>query len=446
MINIRLALSLGAAGDPEFKNEFEAAKKGDKQFNDYLVKTYKCSPAQLQELRNCAKNPFLMLDCLKRDKAEVTRFRDEILAFDELTPDGQKALAVLDDLLQRAAAAEANAREACLPFSLDEAVKFAELGSWDGAASQANERLTMLGYTAEAQRYLAPFALLVKHGDALKACTTGGPLAADYTPRDLLVAEAGWRGLGELQAAARAKGPGAAPKGAWLAERIGDVVAATGDKVTGDRLLRGFAAQAVLDGRPADALALLKAKGFAPGSEKSKAAAAALLRDLQVLALGEGEVQTPLGADAIGNPGRGGRSTRGPPPGMQLLLPLENVNDWRPSQGDTVGADLPPLPETLKKVEGPAKRKFEEAVDRETRVLEREKKILLVKSYQRLGRPVPARYAPGKAGQDDEDEDAFLADVEQRLGRPLSPAERDQVRAWRRQHYTIYEIVVMLKR
>jgi hypothetical protein len=236
------------------------------------------------------------------------------------------------------------------------------------------------------------------------------------------------------------KGRKAAPDVGAIKQTIAELNKVNTDKLLGDRILLDLSARAFADGYASEALQLLPSDE--PGS-KMQPKYAALLRDLTVMALGEGSVHTETARHAIGDPQTGGKTVRGPPPeGLRILIPEGNIESWRPAIGDSVLEDLSPLQEDLGQTEVALRARAKVEFTKETDFVEREKVKVMV---QVLNRDPP--YVPMPADdkkKDIEDLDQFIAEVEARLGRTLSAAERASARDWRRANQSIFQIMARL--
>jgi hypothetical protein len=230
-------------------------------------------------------------------------------------------------------------------------------------------------------------------------------------PEALQAAVRGLRGLAVLRAEAGKAGSmdaaGARTAAREFEAALKGVPAA--DPTLAKQVLQDLAAKAFLEGRPDEFRALWPADGPAEH-------AADLLRDMKALALGEGKVSTwPAERALTPEPGKGGDNPRGPPKGVEPLVPEASRQGWRPPVLDSAG--LPPLEQAAEagkalKAQADANLKGEKAAldGKWTRAQER------------------LTEADAAIRQQEAAEDKRLKEVEAELKRPLKPEERGKVR------------------
>jgi hypothetical protein len=238
------------------------------------------------------------------------------------------------------------------------------------------------------------------------------------------------RGLAELQEMAAQKWANA-PEVARIKASVGrferGLVEIEGSDLNlGKKVLQDLAVKALLEGHADAALKLLPEGG--PGEH-----AAALLRDLKALALGEGKVETWPGKATATEPGQTPMSPR-PPPGLEPLIPEAGRNGWKPPVKDRGTGDLPPL-QKAETVGATIRTQAEKTVPVEKAALDAraaETRKALTALHERI-------MAPELADR------RRLAAVEAELDRRLKPNERVRVRALLEQKKTPRQIVDELK-
>jgi hypothetical protein len=225
-------------------------------------------------------------------------------------------------------------------FNLKEICRLAEQGEWHQVSKLAQEPQPRQAQqtSADAAKVLDRVVQTSKQAEAL------GRLEAllkrpeqarlEGLPAELQLPARGLRSLAELRiaGASRWERP---PEVARLKQTIEDLRLASGDPGLAGRVQLDLAGKAFLNGHPTEARALL------PDSAPPEHAGN-LLRDLKALLVGQGEVQTwPAQRALTAEPGAGGAGPRGPPPGLQPLIPEGKMEGWRPRCANRPGRTCP---------------------------------------------------------------------------------------------------------
>jgi hypothetical protein len=330
-----------------------------------------------------------------------------------------------------------------LQDGLDGVSRLLEEKNWVQAAGRAGdprlrELVRALPKPAEAEhafQEVADFRGPLESVDRLEktlATTAGRPgealslwqgLPIETLPEKVREPARGLRALAELRALAAAP---VAPGRDWPgARRAADVLAASsGDPALGRRVLQSFAAQEFLAGKTDEAQRLLPNDGPADN-------AAALLRDMKAILLGEGRVETWPATQALPpEAGGAGGGKRGPPPGLRLLMPEGSPEGWRPPQRESALDGLPPLGDAAPTEKALRDQAFagvrgvrEGTARHATEALH---VIHLVRSQLHVP-PAPKPPAANPAKPDDKggpQDEEFVAAVERNLGHKLTPPER----------------------
>jgi hypothetical protein len=269
-----------------------------------------------------------------------------------------------------------------------------------------------------------------------KAGTALADVPLQVLPKELQEGVKAWHGALTLQQACGASGK-QPPNVKALQQAIKDLVAANGEMALplAQRLHRELAVKAFLDGHPAAALELLQGEQhLTPGQATGGAGHAALLRDLEALAFGEGTVSTWPGQQALA-PAQPGAPT-GPPAGVQFLLPEGDAAGWRPPVAENATNGLPPLNQTLATVAQQQQQQTKTQAATYTAVLHQQQLSLL----QHVS-AVQAKLHKEK----ETDECGNIVEVEQGVGRSLTAQERQQVVAWIFQGYSVQAIIGHLR-
>ena len=261
--------------------------------------------------------------------------------------------------------------------------------------------------------------------DRVEAAVRPGSDARPWTPKALegvapetLPAEMGQvakglRGLAALQEAAAVRW-GEAPNVAGLKQSVAEFERALsslpanpdGAGLAG-RVRQDLAMKAFLENQPAVARELWPKDGPADH-------AANLLRDMKALLAGRGEVSSWPAAQALPpEPGQGGGTPRGPPPGLKFLLPEEPGDGWHPPVRAKATEGLPPLAEAAKQAE-PLRDAVAQRVPQEREAVQ---EALHVELQHLHG-------IQQQIKKDDEDEKKKTEEINKKLTVPLQPAER----------------------
>jgi hypothetical protein len=365
----------------------------------------------------------------------VTQAGTTNLPLDLLPQVKQAALhapSVNPDLGKRLDAVRGRLQALALQDVLDGVAGLLEKRDWAGAAGRAADpRLMAVRIPAEAGRAfqeVAGFPGRLESVDRLEktlATTAARPAEAlsqwrglpiETLPDKLREPARGLRALAELRALAAA--PAAPGRDLADARRAAaDLAATSRDTAVGWRALQSLACKEFLAGNTDAARLLLPKDGPADH-------AAALLRDMKAMLLGEGRVETWPAAQALPpEAGGAGGGKRGPPPGLRLLMPEGSPEGWRPPQRESALDGLPPLNDAA-----PTERALRDQAfagirgvreETTTRAAEALHVIHLARSHVHV--PPPSPSSDDKAGSEDE---AYLATVERELGHKLTPPER----------------------
>jgi hypothetical protein len=353
------------------------------------------------------------------------------------------------------------------------------------AARQAAQWLQRLGpaeasVKGEVPEALGEVARVGRQADALEAARTG--LRQEGGLQKVNVGEVGeglrgvvegLRGLEALRQQAGAQAIRPEVVKAAVAQFEAGLARVPGADVTlGKQVLLDFAVREFLEGRQEAFRSLWPAD--APASH-----AAEVLRDLKALTLGEGKVGTWAGERAVSaEPGRGGDNPRGPPPGLEPLIPEGARAGWKPPVRESAKADLPPLEkaaEVGKALHGQAEaglKSEQDALAKRTTAAqdkvktaalhlgeraEADRRRLAAVEAAAARRLEPAERARVRhltaMGQTDaqivqqfkpaaaDDDEKFLQEVAKRLGRALTPAERAEALRLRKTGCTAAEAV-----
>jgi hypothetical protein len=368
---------------------------------------------------------------------------------------------------------EANAARRCLSRSVDESRALAEQGKWAEAGERAQARLQTLGKVPVETEPLERFVVLQQRAEALEHAgeLLARPESALAPAAEVARLAPVKEGLGipvaEYLKVSRLQGEAT---GAWdrppdlgkLREGLDVLAASPETEPLAKQLANELAVKACLKGHPKEANALLDAAPGAgkPSSPDEQAAKQALLRDMKTVLLGEegGKVQSWPAAEVV-QPGSvdGRPRPRGPPPdpppGARPLLPEGDAKGWRPPVVERATEGLPSPKEALDRPLAERRQNVETALCEATQGLKVDRQHVL--SSKRPAEPFAAGYhlrlpapfgatviipeiprhlpAPNQAGPQDDEEDArLIAQVEQLLGRPLTPAEKMTAKRLRR--------------
>lgn len=346
----------------------------------------------------------------------------------------------------------------CSTRSLKIAREAAEAGDWGKAVSAAKTARGELDAhvgstnspTLSAQKQAFEAIVRVERGpaqvkalaDALRAAGNGDAAALKSASAPDLSPEV----LKPLRAAQASNELNAALKGENLppAHELNSLIAEvrTADPKLADRVAVDVSGRLFLNGKAGEATEML---GKVAGNDA--VAAKALLRDLKAVALGEGAVTTDAGRAAF-EPATGGPTTRGPP-ATRHLVPEGERAGYRPPVVEKATADLPELGGELKVATKAAQAKVEAELANEPARIERRRTVALANSYhlERTAVPPTPRPAlsvleppPAVVAEDLTEEeivwqvigdDAFLEEVEDQLGRPLTAEEKKQIKMMR---------------
>jgi hypothetical protein len=363
-------------------------------------------------------------------------------------------------------ALEVGAARRCVSGSVDESLALAEQGKWAEAGARAQARLQTLGKVPVETEPLERFVVLQQRAEALEHAgkLLARPESALTPAAEVARLAPAKEGLGtpvaEYLKVSRLQGEAT---GAWdrppdvgkLREGLDVLAASPETEPLAKQLANELAVKACLKGHPKEANALLDAAPGAgkPSSPNEQAAKQALLRDMKTVLLGEegGKVQSWPAAEVV-QPGSvdGPPPARGPPPGARPLLPEGDAKGWRPPVVEGATEGLPSPKEALDRPIAERRQKVETALCEATQGLKVDRQQVL--SSKRPGEPFAAGYhlrlpapfgatviipghlpAPNQAGPQDDEEDArMIAQVEQLLGRPLTPAEKTTAKRLRR--------------
>ncbi|MGL4553160.1 MAG: hypothetical protein ACRC33_18500 [Gemmataceae bacterium] len=247
--------------------------------------------------------------------------------------------------------------------------------------------------------------------DAFQAAVEGKPTAEGLAaidparlPESLRPRHDALRSLAELRDAAARPAPDVSVIKNSLA-RLERVRADVPDlpRDLGKRVALDLAVKALVEGHPEAALKLMPAD--APPEQ-----AAALLRDLKALTLGEGKVETWQGKAAVDGP----RPARG----VEPLVPEAKRDGWRPPASEKASAGLP-----LEAAEA-AGAKVRDAAGKQAAAERGKLGDASAAARSALGTARAGVTAPEEA------ERRRYAPLEYRLGRRLTPPERATVRDW----------------
>jgi hypothetical protein len=230
-------------------------------------------------------------------------------------------------------------------------------------------------------------------------------------PEGLQTSAQGLRGLAVLRAEA-GKPAGMDAAGARKAARDFEAAAKGipgAEPTLGRQVLQDLAVKAFLEGRPEEFRALWPSDG-------PQEHAADLLRDIKALALGEGKVNTwPAERALTPQPDKGGDNPRRPPKGMEPLVPEGSRKGWRPPVCDSAG--LPPLEQAAE---------LGKTLKAQAEVNLKGEKAALEGKWARARQQLDETAGPIR--QQEAAEAKRLSEVEAALKRPLTAAERGQVR------------------
>jgi hypothetical protein len=379
-------------------------------------------------------------------------------------------------------ALEQEAAQRCVQQSYRESATLAQQGKWADAGTLAEGKLRQLGEVSVETAPLKRFAELKQRADALDFVTKvlAGPDGA-ATPNEAItrlspVRDSLEKPVGDFLKLNRLQADSAAvwdkaPSVPALRDGLDVLAKSPESEPLARRLTDELAVKAFLQGHPKEANALLDAGAAAkkgqPPTPKEQAAKRALLRDMKTMILGEegGRVQSWPAADALQARAADGQPpVRGPPAGAQPLLPEADANGWRPPAVERATEGLPAPKEALEPHIKARREIIETAAHRESLTLERDRKSTLdaVRLAEapsktiRIELPHPFHITatipelpavkPAPPQTADEDEDAkVIAEVEQRLGRKLTPAEKAEVKRLRRNGANTATIVDKLR-
>jgi hypothetical protein len=267
--------------------------------------------------------------------------------------------------------------------------------------------------------------------------TTNVPKTVKEALKDL-------RALESLRAALARPGEAPLPAVAQVEAALVPAARIAGGDPSVARLRQDVSARLFLEGRASEARQVLG------DGTQSREHAAALLRDLRRVVMGEGTVSTRAVADVVApeGPGNGGAT---PPAVVRDLAPEGKPGDWKPPVRESPLADLGPVADAERLVGrlegrvGTEVRTARKNGDEQTRLLAEQ-----IRTHLRTVHPIhlAATDFPvhlGALSQGDDDERDFLAQVIEELGRPLTALERDRVRAWHRAGKSRQEIVKDLR-
>jgi hypothetical protein len=292
----------------------------------------------------------------------------------------------------------------------------------DGAATKRNEHLGHFEALLQASGRDRP-------AETLQAARR---IALAELPDDLAKAARNFTALAEVQQAL-AEPWKAAPDVARLRTSVAELEpilsGADGDpkgEVLRQQLQQELALKAFLEGHVKEARALLPVGG-------SPEHAARLLRDMQALLEGKGEVTTePARRVAPAPPGQGD-GARAPPPGLKPLLPEGPADGWRPTVRERAAADLPPLEQAGRRAQS-ARKSVAERVEKE---------------YEAVARQTAPAFLPltqlrQKLDKEDEQEQKKLAELKRLLKEPPGEADLIEARHLLREGKESVEVVAAL--
>jgi hypothetical protein len=325
-------------------------------------------------------------------------------------------------------AMEAHLQERIFIKSVKEVIRAGEEGRWVKAGEEAQAQLRQSPPGPEGKKVLAEVVQVGKQAEsmtrletALKKVDWNRPadvatalqkVDLDHLPAKLQAPLRNLRDLAELRVeSVRPWREG--PDVAGLKQKVGSLRAAGCESHLADSVLLDLGAKAFLDGFPAEARALLP--DFAPADR-----AGPVLRDLKALVLGKGEVQTGVVRQAVEAWAGEGRE---PPPGLRPLLPEGPTAGWRPRVSEAARADLPPLEKAAAQIEKPLRQRVKNTQPVHRFILEWHKATALHHVHQ-LHRHVV---------QQGSDDDKEIKELEAKMGRKLTEAEKILARQLRRQ-------------
>jgi hypothetical protein len=342
---------------------------------------------------------------------------------------------------------EAEFMRRCLHVSLQSAFKFGEQGKWTEAGVEAAKGVERLRAPEADTKELTAFVKVSEHSGNLErvAQVLEKPKAGDavwakvplnHLSEPLAVDVRGLKGLEGLRLAS--KGGQTKLDVKLLKAMAADLQAASGNADLPTKILTELSGHAFLQGDVAKARLLLP-------EEVLPEHAAAQLRDLKVLILGEeeGTLQTHVADGILGaqnNPG--GPGNRGPPPGVAPLIPEGEAGGWRPPVRESVLNDLPPHEEAVAQLEPTLRTQAKKHVQQERLILHQAQQHTLVQARSIIQ---PGNQQASNQSKESDEESNFISRVQLELGRVLTPSERVTVRQMRRQGMTAAQIAVALR-
>jgi hypothetical protein len=337
-------------------------------------------------------------------------------------------------------AMEAHLQQRILVKSLKAIIRSGEEGRWARAGEEAQAQLRQAAPAPEGKKVLDEVVQVGKQAEsmarletALKTVDWNRPadvatalqkVGLDHLPARLQAPLRSLRGLAELRVES-ARPWREAPDVAGLKQKVASLRAAGCDGHLADAVLLDLGAKALLDGFPAEARALLP--DHAPAGH-----AGSVLRDLKALVLGKGEVHTAVVRQAV--EARAGEG-REPPPGLKPLLPEGPAAGWRPRVSESARADLPPLEKAAAQIEKPLRQRVENTQPMHWFVLEWRKATALHHVHQLH------RHVVQPAGDDDKE----IKELEAKMGRKLTEAEKVLARQMRREGKNQADIMAALR-
>jgi hypothetical protein len=195
-----------------------------------------------------------------------------------------------------------------------------------------------------------------------------------------------------------------------IAKVLNELKSTPVDAVVIDRVSHEVALKMVLEGHAIEARQLLESSAKAQSASGSSAdkspptpAGDAVLRDLQVIALGEGGSLETYVAREWALRGEGANASRGPPESVQPLLPEALAAGYRSPLAEPATAGLPPLEPALAQSAQKLQTRLANAIPQKKAAVEQQKSEL-ASTIQTRSSSVP-RHVPSVDDDDDDDED-----------------------------------------
>jgi hypothetical protein len=343
----------------------------------------------------------------------------------------------------------------CLRDGVNDAAKLASKGDWDGAAGKARSTLEHIE-PGEGRQSLAAFIEvanrrtlvrdLVKRleGSPQEIITALKELNSEQLPAPARAGVKDLRELLELKETLQKDWNAEPAEFETLTSRLEACRKASENEADYRQIVNQLAAKAFLSGHPEQAnhlLALSKASlKDHPPTPREKKLLDALHRDLGEAVHGAGgsvEVWAVTTAAPV-KPGKTTHPIRGPPAGVELLLPEADRAGYKLTVKENPRNDLPTPPELVapvvtertKQVRDQAKQFGEKVKLDELTVLRHSKdRSVPLPHYLNTDvavKPSP-RLTPGAGLDETVSDEQFILLVEAELGRKLTPSERSQV-------------------